>query len=301
MTRPDRVRVGAAQYPLDAVPTFAAWQEKMADWVARGAAAGAQLLVFPEYGGLELAATQGRAVTDDLAATLRAAADLSIRAEAHLSALAAHHGVHILGPSGPAHDGGGFANRAALVAPSGGIGHQAKSIMTPFEKDWGVGPGGALQVFDTSLGRIGVAICYDCEFPLLVRAMTEAGAEILLIPSCTEHLSGHHRVRTGARARALENQIATVTSPTVGDAPWSLAIDRNTGAAGVFVPPEASLSMTGILAEGALNVPAWVTAEIDLAGIRRVREAGEMRNSTDWARQPGAVPQAHIVRVVALD
>jgi len=53
-----------------------------------------------------------------------------------------------------------------------------------------------------------------------VRGLAEAGAEIVLIPSCTERISGYHRVRTGAKARALENQIATVVSPTVGDALW---------------------------------------------------------------------------------
>lgn len=301
MMRPTCVRVAAAQYPLDAVPTFAAWQAKIADWVSRGAATGAQLLVFPEYGALELAATQGAAVTGDLAATLRAAADLSVQAEAHLGALATRHRVHILGPSGPAHHDGGFVNRAAFLSPSGGIGHQAKAIMTPFEKAWGVSPGAGLCVFDTALGRIGVAICYDCEFPLLVRAMTEAGAEIILIPSCTEHLSGYHRVRAGAIARALESQIATVTSPTVGNAAWCAAVDRNSGAAGMFLPPEASLSMTGVLAEGALDTPGWIMAEIDLVAIRRVREAGEMRNSADWDLQPGAARLAQAVCVVTLD
>ncbi len=58
--------------------------------------------------------------------------------------------------------------------------------------------------------------------------MAEAGAEMLLVPSCTERVSGYHRVRTGARARALENQIAAIVSPTVGDALWSPAVDRNT-------------------------------------------------------------------------
>ena len=93
-----------------------------------------------------------------------------------------------------------------------------------------------MRVFETALGRIGVAICYDSEFPLLARALTEAGAEIVLVPSCTERVSGYYRVRTGAMARALENTIATVMSPTVGDALWSPAVDRNAGAAGIFVP-----------------------------------------------------------------
>jgi predicted amidohydrolase len=191
-------------------------------------------------------------------------------------------------------------NAARLFAPSGRIGVQEKLIMTPFERDWGVSGGTGLKVFETALGCIGIAICYDSEFPLLVRAQAEAGAEIVLVPSCTEFVSGYHRVRTAALARALENTCVTVLSPTVGDALWSPAIDRNAGAAGVFVPADHSFSDTGVLAEGALNRPQWVHAEVDLARLAGIKAAGEMRNSTDWPLQPGAVPLAQQAEVVAL-
>ena len=127
-------------------------------------------------------------------------------------------------------------------------------------------------MFETALGRIGVAICYDSEFPLLVRAQAEAGAQILLVPSCTEFRSGYARVRTAAMARALENTCVTVLSPTVGDAPWSPAVDRNAGAAGVYVPADHGFSETGVLAEGTLNQPQWAYAEVDLARLQRVKE-----------------------------
>jgi predicted amidohydrolase len=172
--------------------------------------------------------------------------------------------------------------------------------MTPFEQNWGISPGETLRVFDTALGRIGIAICYDSEFPLLVRAQAEAGAQIVLVPSCTEFVSGYHRVRTAALARALENTCVTVLSPTVGDALWSPAIDHNAGAAGVFVPADHSFSDTGVLAEGALNRPQWVHAEVDLARLAEIKAAGEMRNSTDWPLQPGAAPLARQAEVVAL-
>lgn len=172
--------------------------------------------------------------------------------------------------------------------------------MTPFEQDWGIAPGGPLRVFDTALGRIGITICYDSEFPLLARAMAEAGAELVLVPSCTERISGYHRVRTAATARALENQIATVMSPTIGDALWSPAVDRNTGAAGIFVPSEPTVSDAGVLAEGALNEPRWVAATIDLQRLEELRSSGEMRNYGDWGHQPGAEPLKGKVEIVAL-
>jgi predicted amidohydrolase len=308
---PDRLRIAAAQYPIGQPATFAAWQAKLARWVAAGAATGAQLLVFPEYGAIELAATCGAEIAGDLRATLATVADLMPEIDAAHAALAAQFNVHILAASGPRYGNGqdasgGIVNSARLITPEGHVGIQNKLIMTPFEVSWGVQPGTALRVFDTALGCIGIAICYDSEFPLLVRAMTEAGAELILIPSCTERLSGASRVRTAALARALESQIATVSSPTVGDALWSPAVDRNTGAAGVFVPAEAALfdvsplAETGILAEGALNQPGWVTATIPLARLRALRNSGEMRNHADWSRQPGVARWRTEVEVVAL-
>jgi predicted amidohydrolase len=83
-------------------------------------------------------------------------------------------------------------NRASFFGPEGPLGVQDKQVMTRFEREqWDVVPGGPLKVFDTRLGRIGVLICYDAEFPLLGRALMEAGVEILLVPSCTEALSGY--------------------------------------------------------------------------------------------------------------
>lgn len=295
------LKVAAAQYPIDQPATREAWRDKVERWVAQGAATGAELLVFPEYAAIEQAATFPAEVAGNLEATLRAVADLERERVAFHSELAASHGVHILVGSGPARrNGGRYVNAAQLVTPSGSIGVQEKRIMTPFEWDWGISPGSPLRVFDTALGRIGIAICYDSEFPLLVRAMAEAGAEIVLVPSCTERLSGYHRVRTAARARALENQIATVMSPTVGDALWSPAVDRNAGAAGIFVPSEQLVAEDGILAEGTLDAPQWVSASIRLDRLAELRTTGEMRNYADWASQPGAAPLSGKVEVLNL-
>ena len=221
--------------------------------------------------------------------------------EAAHADLARKHRLHILAASGPTRrDDGRYVNRARLFAPSGSMATQDKMIMTPFEHGWGIVPGETLRVFDTVLGRIGIAICYDSEFPLLVRAQAEAGADLILIPSCTEFVSGYHRVRTAALARALENGCVTVQSPTVGEARWSPAVDVNAGAAGIYAPAEKGLSDTGVIAVGHLNEPGLVTATVDLERLRRVRESGEMRNSLDWARQPGAMPTSGVVEVVPL-
>ena len=287
--QPSVVRVAAAQYPIERLPSLRAVQDKLARWVADAAAGGAEIVVFPEYGAMEIAGTCDDAIAGDLARTLAAVADRLPEIDAHLVTLAARHAIHILAPSGPSRRADGrYVNAARLIAPNGKIGVQEKLIMTPFERGWGIAPGGPLRVFETTLGRIGVLICYDSEFPLLARAQAEAGARLLLVPSCTERVSGYHRVRTGALARALENTVAAVTSPTIGDAPWSPAVDRNSGAAGVYVPAEAGVSDTGVLAEGRVNETMLVHATVDLGRLDAVRAAGEMRNALDWELQPGA-------------
>ena len=295
------LRIAAAQYPIERFATLGDYRAKLARWIGEAAGSGAQLLVFPEYGAMEYAGAHGDAIAGDLAASLAAASDALAEMDAAHGELARHHRVHILAASGPsARASGRYVNAARLFTPTGKVGVQEKLIMTPFERNWGISPGEGLRVFDTALGRIGIAICYDSEFPLLVRAQAEADARIILVPSCTEFRSGYARVRAAAMARALENACVTVLSPTVGDAPWSPAVDRNAGAAGVYVPADHGFSETGILAEGPLNQPQWVYAEVDLQRLQRVRETGEMRNSTDWALQPGAAPLVDKVEVVAL-
>jgi predicted amidohydrolase len=295
------IRVAAAQYPIDQLQTMDAARDKIARWVGEAAGQGAELLVFPEYGAMELSAIRGLQVAADVPASLEAVSEMLSEIDALHAELARRHHVYILAASGPSRQADGqYVNAARLASPTGQIGTQEKHMMTPFEHEWGIVSGQHLHVFDTSLGRIGIAVCYDSEFPLLVRAQAEAGAGLILIPSCTERVSGAHRVRTAALARALENGCATIVSPTVGNAPWCLTVDHNEGIGGIYVPAEAGVSETGVLAEGRLSQPGWIFADIDLGALKDLRATGEMRNDNDWNAQPGAEPLAHHVDVIDL-
>lgn len=301
MTSPAKLTIAAAQYPIERLANIAALKAKLTRWAEDAARAGAELLVFPEYGGMEIAGIHEDAVAGDLAASLAAVADLLPEIDAHHAALARRLAVHILAASGPRRtEAGSYVNTARLFAPSGRVGLQDKCIMTPFEHRWGISAGSGLNVFETALGRIGILVCYDSEFPLLARAQAEAGARIILVPSCTERVSGYWRVRTGAMARALENSIVAVQSPTVGDALWSPAVDRNCGAAGIYVPPEAGISDTGVIAEGVPDTPALVVGSVDLAALEQVVAQGEMRNRSDWSLQPGGAGPLPAIRIVDL-
>lgn len=297
MSKERRFRVAAAQYPIDWLGGWQAYAAKVESWVAEAAGRGARLLVFPEYGAMELASLFPEPVPGDLGQQLSAVASLEDRiVELHVG-LARRYGVYILGASHPAAVAGRFCNRARLYGPDGGHGHQDKIVMTRFEREsWGVAGGQELILFDTPLGRLGICICYDVEFPLLARSLVEAGAELLLAPSCTETLHGYWRVRVGAQARALENQCLVVHAPTVGEAAWSPAVDVNRGAAAVYGPPDVGFPADGVVALGELDRPVWVYAELDLDAVAQVRGDGMVLNHRHWPEQ--AVPlRAAPVRV----
>ncbi|HWU03524.1 MAG TPA: carbon-nitrogen hydrolase family protein, partial [Novosphingobium sp.] len=228
----------------------------------------------------------------DLAGSLASVAELGPRVDALHRGLAVRHGLHILAASLPVRlPDGRFVNRARLFTPHGKVGHQDKMVMTRFENEqWHVSAGAPVRVFDTAIGRIGIAICYDSEFPLIARAQVQAGAQLLLVPSCTDTLAGYWRVRHCAQARAVEGQCFVVQSPTVGEAPWSPAVDVNRGAAGIFAPPDRGMPDDGVVALGQMDAAQWVVAEVDLAATDALRADGGVLNLRDWAHQPGATP-----------
>src|SRR3546814_14199858 len=91
-----------------------------------------------------------------------------------------------------------YRNRAWWFAPDGTRDYQDKLQLTGFEKDAGVIEGGdELKVFDLKGVRAVIAVCYDSEIPLTVRAQPEAGGPMPPVPRCTDTLAGATRGRVG--------------------------------------------------------------------------------------------------------
>ena len=69
-----------------------------------------------------------------------------------------------------------------------------------------------MEVLETPIGRVGLAICYDLRFPELFRLLKESNVEILVIPSAFTEQTGKVHWETLVKARAIENLCYVVTS-----------------------------------------------------------------------------------------
>ena len=67
-------------------------------------------------------------------------------------------------------------------------------------------PGLSPVVFDSPLGKIGLAICFDLRFPELFRELRQQGADIICVPSAFAKVTGQAHWEVLLRARAIENQ-----------------------------------------------------------------------------------------------
>lgn len=285
------VKIATAQYDISFLETWVNYQRKSQRWVQEAAEKGAKILLFPEYNTMELASLFSETIYSSLNNQL-AAMQTVHEAYLHLfQGLAQEYQCYIQAGSFPVQvKEGVYHNRAYLFSPNGEVDFQDKMMMTRFENEhWLISAGDELKCFDTDFGRMAINICYDSEFPLLARKQVEMGANLILVPSCTDTVAGFHRVKIGCQARALENQCYVVQAVLVGDAAWSPAVDLNIGAAGIYTPVDYGFPDDGVLASGEMNVPQWVYAEIDLALCERVRAEGQVFNYRDWSLQAAKI------------
>ena len=106
------------------------------------------------------------------------------------------------------------ANRSFLIDPKGEIVARYDKIHM-FDVDLADGesyresnsyrPGERAAVADLPWGRLGLTICYDLRFPALYRALAEAGASFLAVPSAFTKQTGEAHWQVLNRARAIEN------------------------------------------------------------------------------------------------
>ncbi len=284
-------RLAASQYAIELIETWEAYTAHLSAVVREAKSEGAELLLLPEYSAMTLTGQLPPDIRSDLHRSIEEIQPMIPSWVELCEELARQHQILFQPGSAPVKDPDGkFRNRAWLFGPDGLIGYQDKQIMTRFEREqWNIHAGvEGLKAFDTQIGRLGILICYDNEFPMLGRRLAELGVELILAPSCTDTLAGAYRVRIGAQARALENQYAVLSSPTAGEAPWSPAVDENRGRAALYVPSDYGMPAFGIVAESesdAVTQSSLLIADIDLAAVARLRTEGQVATRRDWPEQ----------------
>ena len=280
------IKIATSNYPITRHNSWQDYCQHVEAWVKQASQQGAQLLLFPEYGAMELCALFDEKMQADVIGQIRA---MQMHVEPFIALhqqLAKHYQVTVLAASLPVLQNDVFVNRAYLFLPDGTIIYQDKLTMTRFEDEyWHMAASDRIGVFDTPAGKLGICICYDSEFPHYARQMVQLGADIILVPSCTDTLAGYNRVRIGSRARALENQCYVIQCPTVGDAPWVASVDTNHGAAAVYTPVDYGFPADGVLVQAKLDQPGWIFAELELDKLSEVRKTGQVFNYRDWSKQ----------------
>jgi predicted amidohydrolase len=272
---PDRLRVASLQYYIRPVERFEQFRDQVVALVETAADYECQLAVFPEYFTVQLL-TLGdmRAPMPEQVRSLARHRDAYLEL---MEGLARRYKLYLQAGTIPVLDAESdeVFNEAYFFGPDGRFGTQGKLHMTRFEtEDWHVSPRSTLRIFETVFGKMAIAICYDVEFPEIVRAAARHGAHILLVPSCTDDRYGFLRVRYCAQARAIENQMYVIVAHTVGSLPMAPAVSLNYGQAAIFTPSDFSFSRDGILAEGQPNLEMMVIGELNLNTILETRSTG---------------------------
>lgn len=241
-----------------------AWQVKIAreDY-------GTQLLVLPEYVGAGLPGAWPAE---------------SVWREKFL-ALSQQYATWIIGGSFPVVCPDGLRNRCVITGPQGQVAVQDKLHITPWEvTEWDMTGGAAWPVIDIGVCKIGVAICYDVEFPEQVRALAESGAEVLCVPYCTDDAAGHHRVTRCAMARAVENTMFVVAAGGVGSIRGRQGFAHHVAESLIAAPCDLGFPADGILARAMPGHAQCLVADLDLGLLRQKRENGTVLPLRDLRR-----------------
>lgn len=201
-------------------------------------------------------------------------------------ALARDLGIHLLVGSLTCRvDAGKVANRSFMLDDSGEILARYDKLHLfdvdlrggeMYRESATVRPGDRAVLAPTPWGPLGMTICYDVRFPALYRALAQAGARFLAIPSAFTRTTGRAHWHVLVRARAIESGCFVFAPAQTG----VHAGNRKTFGHSLIVDPWGE-----VLADGGEEV-GIITARID---VDRVDECRRMVPSLRHDR-PFAMP-----------
>lgn len=273
-------RVACVQFAARRYETPAEFTAQVSGLVARAAGLGAEMVVFPAYLGLVYLAAAHREADLALGPGFgTAVARIFASAEGGspeadflrlFSGLAAQYHVYIAPGTIPVPAAGGVRNLAHLLSPEGKvIGSQAQTHLARDERAGGFVSAGDLDVFPTSLGTVGFAICTDAWYPEVMRILALRGAQIVLAPVAVPAPYGEwHQVR-GMWQNVQQNQVFGVEACLAGEA-CGLEF---AGRSAIYATCEMTEGETGVLAcVGSSTAEEIILADLSFPSLQETIE-----------------------------
>jgi predicted amidohydrolase len=259
---PDVLRTACVQ--LNARGDKAANLEKAEKLVARAAATGADVVVLPEKWNAWGSPDVIRDAAEPIEGGETAAA---------MSGWARQHGITLVGGSITELREGRekLSNTCLVFDPEGALVTLYRKIhMFDVDVDGQVyreseteEPGDEVVLCEAEGWRLGLTTCYDLRFPELFRILALEGAELITAPAAFTLFTGKDHWELLVRARAVENQLYVMASNQWGThAPGKASFGRS-----MIVDP------WGVVLAVAPDDDTVITAEIDRARLRRIRES----------------------------
>ena len=264
-------RIAAVQYLLRQIDDWDGFEKQVRFVMQAAGDYKPNFVLLPEIFTTQLLSFMDNA---DIHAAVRQMHEYTPRYLDLMRELARKWKVYLVGGTHPTLREGKLYNTAYLFTPDGGVYAQDKIHRTRWERErWDTEHGDRLHLFQTPYGKIAILICYDIEFPELARMVSEAEADILFVPSCTDDRQGFLRVRYCCHARAIENQVYVAMTSTVGSLPVE-GLGVHYGQASIISPSDFPFARDGIAAEGTPNMEQIVVADVNLENLLKNRING---------------------------
>ncbi|MGG3466758.1 carbon-nitrogen hydrolase family protein [Neobacillus pocheonensis] len=179
--------------------------ESMEQYIRSAHQQGADLVLFPE---LFLTGYFTREFTGEVAEDLDGPSICKVRE------LAKKYSVKVVFGF-PENKEGKFYNSACFIDEEGEVLGTYQKVHLWDEEPKYFEPGMNFPVWDTNIGKIGIMICYDTEFPESARTLALNGAEIILAPTANM-TPFQHVQQLFIQSRAAENQVFVATTNQIG-------------------------------------------------------------------------------------
>lgn len=270
------VRLGTVQWQMRRFESFDDFLQQVEFFVDTVSDYEADLVLFPELFNAPLIAEFENESPPE---AMRKLAGYTNDLRDKLLDMALAYNINIVTGSVPEYRDNMLYNVSFLCRRDGTWDSQYKLHITPDESSaWGLTGGTKLKVFQTDIGRIGILICYDIEYPELARLLAEKGVNIILVPFWTDTKNSYLRVRRCAQARAIENECYVVISGSVGNIPKVETMGIQYSQASIFTPSDFAFPHDAIAAETTPNTETTLITDVDLDLLKELRRQGSVQN-----------------------